>query len=94
MNTSRARALPLVLAAAAVLAITVGCDGTSSSATMTCKDFLDLDGQAQQSAWVKAADAAKRPQVATGGGMMNGISVCQGSPDASLSEVAGKVSAF
>ena len=78
----------------AALAVTAGCNGGSGSVDMSCKEFMSLSSQDQQTAWVKAAKAAKRPQVATGGGLLNGMSVCQDRPEEKLSTVAGQVSPF
>lgn len=61
----------------------------------TCRQFLLAGSDDQQKAmWAAAADAAHRPQVASWGGLMNGVSVCQANPARSLVSVAKVVSPY
>ena len=90
----RPRTVVLLFGTLAALTLASGCNDTSTSAEMTCKEFMSLSSEDQQSAWVSVADAAKRPEVATGGGMLNGLSVCQDSPEQQISDVASKVSPY
>ncbi len=79
----------------AVLAATADCgDTTSASPSMKCADFLVLTSDQQQTVWVKAAQQAGRNEVATAGGLMNGISVCQDRQEMSVLDVAKAVSPY
>ena len=61
---------------------------------MACRDFLVLQSAQQESVWKAAAQEAGRPAVASGAGLMNGVSACQDKPNMSVLDVAKAVSPY
>lgn len=94
MSTSFKRASASVVMGMLAATLAAGCDNSGASPNMKCSDFLTLSSDQQQSVWKDAAKAANRPQVGSGGGFANAISVCQDSLDSSVVDVAKEVSPY
>ena len=94
MTATMRMSVAAIVSVVAALTLT-GCNGGSNdSPTMACKDFLVLTADKAEVVWKAAAEAANRPEVATGGGVANGVSVCQDQPDTTVVEVAKVVSPY